>query len=254
MPGDTQEKKFANLRAAYGFMTGHPGKKLLFMGQEFGQMDEWNENRSLEWELLQYPVHKEMQEYVKALNHLYTTQPALYEMDYEPEGFEWINCTYNDENIAIFIRKTKRPEDTLLFVCNFVPVAHEKFRVGVPFAGKYKEILNSDSVKFGGTGATNPRVKASKKEEWDAREHSISITLPPLGICVSSVRLVKEEPKKRRVKKLPGKRRPPEQPGKRLPGKSLRQRKSRPGLPDRWRPPERRQQMLWTGSPRRWAA
>ena len=87
-------------------------------------MDEWNENRSLEWELLQYPVHKEMQEYVKALNHLYTTQPALYEMDYEPEGFEWINCTYNDENIAIFIRKTKRPEDTLLFVCNFVPVSY----------------------------------------------------------------------------------------------------------------------------------
>ena len=206
MPGDTQEKKFANLRAAYGFMTGHPGKKLLFMGQEFGQMDEWNENRSLEWELLQYPVHKEMQEYVKALNHLYTTQPALYEMDYEPEGFEWINCTYNDENIAIFIRKTKRPEDTLLFVCNFVPVAHEKFRVGVPFAGKYKEILNSDSVKFGGTGATNPRVKASKKEEWDAREHSISITLPPLGICVFQCTPVKEETKKETGKKAAGKK------------------------------------------------
>lgn len=206
MPGDTQEKKFANLRAAYGFMTGHPGKKLLFMGQEFGQMDEWNENRSLEWELLQYPVHKEMQEYVKALNHLYTTQPALYEMDYEPEGFEWINCTYNDENIAIFIRKTKRPEDTLLFVCNFVPVAHEKFRVGVPFAGKYKEILNSDSVKFGGTGATNPRVKASKKEEWDAREHSISINLPPLGVCVFQCTPVKEEPKKDMDKKAAGKK------------------------------------------------
>ena len=205
MPGDTQEKKFANLRAAYGFMAGHPGKKLLFMGQEFGQMDEWNENRSLEWELLQYPVHKEMQEYVKALNHLYTTQPALYEMDYEPEGFEWINCTYNDENIAIFIRKTKRPGDTLLFVCNFVPVAHEKFRVGVPFAGKYKEILNSDSVKFGGTGATNPRVKASKKEEWDAREHSISINLPPLGVCVFQCTPVKEEPKKD-MKKAAGKK------------------------------------------------
>ena len=152
MPGDTQEKKFANLRAAYGFMTGHPGKKLLFMGQEFGQMDEWN------------------------------------------------------ENIAIFIRKTKRPEDTLLFVCNFVPVAHEKFRVGVPFAGKYKEILNSDSVKFGGTGATNPRGKASKKEEWDAREHSISITLPPLGICVFQCTPVKEEPKKETGKKAAGKK------------------------------------------------
>ena len=201
MPGDTQEKKFANLRAAYGFMAGHPGKKLLFMGQEFGQMDEWNENRSLEWELLQYPVHKEMQEYVKALNHLYKTQPALYEMDYEPEGFEWINCTYNDDNIVIFTRKTKRPEDTLLFVCNFAPVAHEKFRVGVPFAGKYKEILNSDSVKFGGTGATNPRVKASKKEEWDARENSISLNLPPMGVCVFQCTPLEEKPKREGEKK-----------------------------------------------------
>ena len=99
-------------------------------------------------------------------------------MDYEPEGFEWINCTYNDENIAIFIRKTRSgPRTPLLFVCNFVPVAHEKFRVGVPFAGKYKEILNSDSVKFGGTGATNPRVKASKKRS--GMPGSIRSPLPP---------------------------------------------------------------------------
>ena len=165
MPGDTQEKKFANLRAAYGFMMGHPGKKLLFMGQDFGQMNEWNENKSLEWTLLQYPVHKQMQDYVKALNHMYRTQPALSELDYEPEGFEWINCTYDKENIAIFARKTKKPEETLVFVCNFVPVAHEKFRLGVPFAGKYKEILNSDAARFGGSGMVNSRVKVSKKEE-----------------------------------------------------------------------------------------
>ena len=184
MPGDTQEKKFANLRAAYGFMMGHPGKKLLFMGQDFGQMDEWNENRSLEWELLQYPVHSQMQEYVKALNELYKSHPALYEKDYEPEGFEWINCTYQKENIAIFIRKTEKPEETLLFVCNFIPVAHEKFRVGVPFAGKYKEILNSDETRFGGSGMVNPRVKHSKKEEWDAREDSILINLAPMGVAV----------------------------------------------------------------------
>lgn len=126
--------------------------------------------------------------------------------------------------------------------------------MGVPFAGKYKEILNSDSVKFGGTGATNPRVKASKKEEWDAREHSISITLPPLGICVFQCTPVKEEPKKETGKKAAGKKETAGAARKRTAGESLRQRKSRPGLPDRWRPPERRQQMLWTGSPRRWAA
>ncbi len=108
MPGDTQEKKFANLRTAYGFMMGHPGKKLLFMGQDFGQMDEWNEKASLEWGLLKYDIHSQMKDYVKALNHLYRTQPALYKMDYEPEGFEWINCTYNDENIVIFERKTDK--------------------------------------------------------------------------------------------------------------------------------------------------
>ena len=184
MPGDTFEKKFANLRAAYGFMTGHPGKKLLFMGQDFGQIDEWNENRSLEWELLEYPLHSQMKEYVKALNQLYASHPALYELDDEPEGFQWINCTYQADNIAIFIRRSKKPEETLLFVCNFAPVPHEKFRIGVPFAGKYKEILNSDAVPFGGSGMGNPRAKSSKKEEWDERENSIQINIPPMAVCV----------------------------------------------------------------------
>ena len=140
-----------------------------------------------------------MKEYVKELNHLYTSHPALYQKDYQTEGFEWINCMDAADNIIAFLRRGA--DETLLFVCNFVPVAHEKFRVGVPFAGKYKEILNSDSVKFGGTGATNPRVKASKKEEWDAREHSISITLPPLGVCVFQCTPVKEEPKKEKKEK-----------------------------------------------------
>ena len=200
MPGDTQEKKFANLRAAYGFMMGHPGRKLLFMGQDFGQMDEWNENRSLEWELLEYPIHSQMQEYVKELNHLYRTHPALYEKDDVPEGFEWINCTYQKENIVIFVRRTEKPEETLLFVCNFVPVAHEKFQLGVPFAGKYKEILNSDDVRFGGSGMVNPRVKTSKKEEWDARENSIVINLAPLSVCVFQCTPESKEAKSRRSK------------------------------------------------------
>ena len=200
MPGDTQEKKFANLRAAYGFMMGHPGRKLLFMGQDFGQMDEWNENRSLEWELLEYPIHSQMQEYVKELNHLYRTHPALYEKDDVPEGFEWINCTYQKENIVIFVRRTEKPEETLLFVCNFVPVAHEKFQLGVPFAGKYKEILNSDDVRFGGSGMVNLRVKTSKKEEWDARENSIVINLAPLSVCVFQCTPEPKEAKSRRSK------------------------------------------------------
>ena len=217
MPGDTQEKKFANLRAAYGFMMGHPGKKLLFMGQDFGQMDEWNENKSLEWTLLQYPVHKQMQDYVKALNHLYRTQPALSELDYEPEGFEWINCTYDKENIAIFARKTKKPEETLVFVCNFVPVAHEKFRLGVPFAGKYKEILNSDAARFGGSGMVNSRVKVSKKEEWDARDNSITINLPPLGVCVFQGTPAEDE-----VKKPAAAKKPEEEKGKKPLGRLSR--------------------------------
>lgn len=184
MPGDTQEKKFANLRAAYGFMMGHPGKKLLFMGQDFGQMDEWNENRSLEWELLKYPIHEKMRNYVKALNHLYQTSPTLYELDDEPEGFEWINCTYNKENLIIFARHGKKEDETLLFICNFDTIAHEKFHIGVPQAGKYKEILNSDAEEFGGDGMVNPRMKTSQKEEWDGREHSITINIAPLSVSV----------------------------------------------------------------------
>ena len=187
MPGDTQEKKFANLRTAYGFMMGHPGKKLLFMGQDFGQMDEWNEKESLEWGLLKYDIHSQMKDYVKALNHLYRTQPALYKMDYEPEGFEWINCTYNDENIVIFERKTDKPEETLLFVCNFVPVEHEKFRLGVPFAGKYKEILNSDDEAFGGAGTVHNKAVRSKKKPLHGFEQSITITLPPMSVLYFEV-------------------------------------------------------------------
>ena len=184
MPGDTQEKKLANLRAAYGFFMGHPGKKLLFMGQDFAQPAEWSEEKSLDWNLMEYQNHDQMKAYVKALNQLYCSQPALYEMDYEPEGFEWISCTYDKENIVIFIRRSKKEEETLLFVCNFVPVAREKFQLGVPFAGKYKEILNSDAKQFGGEGMTNPRVKQSKEEEKDNRANSITINLAPMSVCV----------------------------------------------------------------------
>ena len=220
MPGLNGDK-FANLKAGYTFMMGHPGKKLLFMGQDFGQMDEWNEKTSLEWGLLKYDIHSQMKDYVKALNHLYRTQPALYRMDYEPEGFEWINCTYNDENIVIFERKTEKPEETLLFVCNFAPVEHEKFRLGVPFAGKYKEILNSDAKQFGGSGMVNPRVKMSKKEEWDTRKNSIAINLAPMSTAVFSCTPYEEEAEPEKKKTAEKRKRPARQPSVKLPASPL---------------------------------
>jgi len=184
MPGRTLEEKFANLRAAYGFMTGHPGKKMLFMGQELGQLDEWNENSSVEWDLLQYSLHSNMQAYTAALNELYTKHPALWQQDYDPEGFSWVNCMDAENNIVSFLRISREPAETLLFVANFAPVLHEKYTVGVPFAGKYKEIFNSEDEKFGGKGAANPRVKTSKAEASDGRTDSITIRIPELAVLV----------------------------------------------------------------------
>ena len=186
MPGETLEKKAENLRTAYGFMMSHPGKKLLFMGQDFGQIDEWNENASLEWELLQYPLHKNMQSYVRALNHMVLEHPALYEEDFDPSGFEWINCSYHEESMVLYVRRSKDGKETLLFICNFDNVEHEKFRLGVPFAGKYKEIFNSDAREFGGQGRINAREKSSKKIPWDDRENSIECNIPPMSFLVFS--------------------------------------------------------------------
>lgn len=186
MPGADYEAKASNLRAAYGFKYGHPGKKLLFMGQEFGQVSEWNENVELPWNILEYPVHEGIQKYMKDLNTLYQSHPALYEKDYEPEGFQWIDCSNYKENIVVFIRKTDKPEETLLFVCNFAPVEREKYMIGVPFAGKYKEILNSDKEIYGGSGKGNPRVKNSKPKECNERPNSITIDLPPMSTLIFS--------------------------------------------------------------------
>ena len=143
-----------------------------------------------------------MQTYVKALNKLYLEHPALYEQDYAPEGFEWINCSYQKESMVMFLRRSRDAKETLLFVCNFDTVDHEKFRVGVPFAGKYKEILNSDSKEFGGNGLGNARVKTAKKLEWDEREYSIEIHIPPMSCLVFSCT---PEPVKEKEKKKTGK-------------------------------------------------
>ena len=210
MPGETLEKKAENLRAAYAFMMGHPGKKLLFMGQEYAQTAEWNEGASLEWELLDYPVHKNMQDYVKALNRLYREHPALYEMDYDPDGFEWINCSYQNESMIIFLRKSRKSEETLLFICNFDNMEHEKFRVGVPFHGKYKEIFNTDAKDFGGEGRVNGRVKTSRKLEWDEKDDSIEVYIPPMSVsiytCTQAAETVKPDGKKSGAKKTADKK------------------------------------------------
>lgn len=204
MPGADFEAKFSNLRAAYGYMMTHPGKKLLFMGQEMGQLTEWNENESLPWNILEYDRHKQMQDYVRDLNKLYKTYPALYEMDFDPDGFQWINCNNSKENIVSFMRKTKKPEETILVICNFAPVEHKKFRLGVPFHGKYKEIFNSEDKIYGGCGMTNPRAKTSKKEECDERENSIVIDLAPLGVQIFTCTPVKEAPAKKAAAKKAG--------------------------------------------------
>lgn len=185
MPGEIPEK-FANLRAAYGYMMMHPGKKLLFMGQDIGEFREWNEERSVEWELLQYDDHNKLKNYVAELNKFYKEHPALYELDEKADGFEWVNNISADENVVVFLRKTEKEKDTLLTVCNFSGVDRTGYKIGVPYAGKYKEIFNSDAKKFGGNGFTNAKAAASKEDECDEREESIRVKLPAFSISVFS--------------------------------------------------------------------
>ena len=191
MPGDLMQK-FANLRAAYGYMMAHPGKKLLFMGQEFAQYKEWNEAKGLDWEDLEQEPNRQMQAYYKALLEFYRSHPALYELDYEPEGFTWINAINANENLLVFTRNTAKKDETLLIVCNFSPLVYADHKVGVPYPGKYKEIFNSDRAEFGGEGNVNPRVKQSKKEEEVVAKEK-EVAEPPRGISIFSY--AKAEPK-----------------------------------------------------------
>jgi len=184
MPGGTEERKYANLRVGYGFQMVHPGKKLLFMGQDFAQYNEWWEEREIDWFLLENDDNKKMQEYVKALNKLYTSNPALYEQDFTPKGFEWINNISSQESIVVFARKAKLANDMLIIICNFDTVDWEDYKIGVPKKGKYKEIFNSDYIEYGGNGFINPRVKQSKAEECDDRPNSIRVKIPALGMTV----------------------------------------------------------------------
>ena len=183
MPG-VEKDKFANLRTAYGFMYGHPGKKLLFMGQEIAQFTEFNENAEVDWSLFEFDAHVFMQGYVKELNELYKTEPALYELDSSPEGFTWINCNSANTSLLSYVRKGKKESDTLLIICNFTPMEHKAYKLATPSGGRWQEIFSSDNNRYGGEGRNNKTVKQAKKAECDGQEHYISVTVPPLSISV----------------------------------------------------------------------
>ena len=183
MPGLGWEK-FENLKAAYAFMMGHSGKKLLFMGQDFAQLREWSEKRELDWYLLAEKEHQQMQSWVRDLLHLYRRRKAFYEQDNTWEGFEWINADDRDRSIYSFVRHAKGGKQNLLFVISFTPVAREDYRVGVPKRKQYRLILNSDEEKYGGTGKKRPAVYKAEKSECDGRPYSFAYPLPAYGVAI----------------------------------------------------------------------
>jgi len=188
MPGDDWQK-FANLRLLLGYMYSQPGKKLLFMGAELGQWREWNHDGSLDWHFLEYERHAAINEWVKALNQFYRNEPALYEQDCEPAGFAWIDANDALQSVISFVRRGKSTDDIALIVCNFTPTPQFKYRVGVSRGGFWREILNSDAVKYGGSGQGNPLLIRAQKVSWHGRPYCIEITLPPLAIvCFKSRR------------------------------------------------------------------
>jgi 1,4-alpha-glucan branching enzyme len=182
MPGD-EWQRFANLRLLFGYMFTHPGTNLLFMGAEFGQSSEWNFQHGLDWHLLQYDFHKGIKELVKDLNALYRDNPALYEKQFSSEGFQWIDYGDHENSVLTYIRKGHDPKNDLIIACNFTPIPREKYRIGIPKAGQYKEIFNSDSKKYGGSGSKNT-IRKSAKKPWHGHKNSIEITIPPLGMVV----------------------------------------------------------------------
>ena len=183
MPGDLWQK-FANLRLLYAMMWCHPGKKLLFMGDEFGQWQEWNFDESLQWHLVQWDSHRGLSRSVAELNQLLTREPALHEVDFDGRGFEWIDCHNWQESVLAFVRRGRSPEDFLVVLCNFTPVPRPGYRLGVPAAGSYTERFNSDSARFGGSDVGNPLPLPSEPVPHHGREQSIVLTVPPLAAVV----------------------------------------------------------------------
>ncbi|MGA9722609.1 MAG: 1,4-alpha-glucan branching protein GlgB, partial [Candidatus Binatus sp.] len=180
MPGDRWQK-FANLRSLFGYMWARPGKKILFMGGEFGQWREWNHDASLDWHLLDEPDHRGLQSLIRDLNRIYRAEPALWEADHQPAGFQWIDANNSDENVIAFMRIAPSSGRKLICVCNFAPVVRKGYRVGVPASGLYREILNSDSAQYGGSNQGNAGAVTAQQIPWHGLPHSLSLTLPPLA-------------------------------------------------------------------------
>jgi 1,4-alpha-glucan branching enzyme len=183
MPGDDWQKR-ANLRALLGYMYGHPGKKLLFMGVELGQWSEWWHDVSLDWHVLEKPEHQGLWRWMADVNRLYQNEPALYQRDFDPSGFRWIDCNDTDNTVYSFVRFAADPADFLVFVCNFTPVLRDHYRIGVPEAGWYEERLNSDAGVYGGSNAGNGGGAWAEPTPWHGFMHSLDLTLPPLGVLV----------------------------------------------------------------------
>lgn len=182
MPGDDW-CKFANLRLLYGYMYGHPGKKLLFMGDEFGQRGEWDYDGSLDWRLLAEPAHEGLRQWVRDLNQAHRREPALHQFDFEPRGFEWIDCEDRDSSVISFLRRGRDPRDDLIVVCNFTPVPRDDYAIGAPAGGRWSEILNSDAALYGGSGVGNAGGAGATAEPAHGRPYRLTIVLPPLA-CV----------------------------------------------------------------------
>jgi 1,4-alpha-glucan branching enzyme len=180
MPGD-EWQKFANLRLLFGCMYAQPGKKLLFMGGEFGQSNEWSHDRALDWWLLQFPVHRGAQTWLRDLNQLYRDEKALHELDNDPAGFEWVDCNDAPMSVVSLLRKGKSRNDVMLVACNFTPVPREKYRVGVPVGGWWKERLNSDGTEYAGSGIGNGGGVMAEPIPQHGRPFSLELTLPPLA-------------------------------------------------------------------------
>ena len=183
MPGYLDDK-FENLKTGYGYMAGHPGKKLLFMGQEFGQLQEWSEARELDWYLLKEEKHQLLQDFVRDMLHLYKKYPALYAGDHDPQSFQWINANDGDRSIYSFVRMSPTGRNNLLFVCNFTPVERSDYRVGVPRRKQYQLIMNSADPVYGGKYAREQVIYKAEKKECDGKTYSIGYDLPPLSVAV----------------------------------------------------------------------
>lgn len=183
MPGD-EWKRFANLRLMYTYMFTHPGTKLLFMGGEFGQTSEWNHDSSLDWHLLNYDLHKGVLNLMRDLNAFYKAQPALYQFSFTERGFEWVDYSDSENSVMIFLRKGEMKEDTLIVVCNFTPEVRHQYRIGVPFRGTWKEVFNSDDLRYSGSGVLNVGLQYTAPVKYHGKDYSVALQLPPLGITV----------------------------------------------------------------------